>query len=124
MVFVCGFPVMLVVHNPIYLANYPVDMRKSINGLMILVKTEFDRNPCDGAYYIFCNRMRDKLKVLYWDGDGFCLWYKSLEKSRFKLHYRDDQRLTMSVDQFNWLLSGVDWRKLSGRSSRQYNIFV
>ncbi len=93
---------MLVVHSPIYLANCVTDMRKSINGLTLLAQAHFDCNPADGAYYVFCNRARDKLKVLYWDTNGFALWYKRLEKSRFKLEYTGGS-LTLSEDQFSEL---------------------
>ena len=54
-------------------------MRKSINGLCALVQ-KFCENPTDGSFYVFSNRNRNRLKILYWDGDGFALWYKHLQK--------------------------------------------
>ena len=69
----------------VYLANFAVDMRKSIDSLSILVSSHLDQNPGDGALYVFSNRQRNKLKILYWDCNGFCLWYKRLERERFKL---------------------------------------
>src|SRR5690554_7337734 len=56
----------------IYLYKQPVDFRKSINGLSAIVEAEMDRSPFSGAVFVFCNRQRDKLKVLYWDKTGFC----------------------------------------------------
>jgi transposase len=60
----------------IMLHRNPVDMRKSIDGLSFLVVNEFSANPADGSVYVFFNRSRDKLKLLYWDRNGFCVWYK------------------------------------------------
>ncbi len=63
----------------ILLCTAPTDMWKSINGLYFLVDGELDENPSCGTVYVFCNRIKDKLKILYWDGNGFCLLYKRLE---------------------------------------------
>ena len=68
----------------IYLYKQPVDFRKSINGLSAIVEAEMDRSPFSGAVFVFCNRQRDKVRALYWDKTGFCLWYKRLEKNKFK----------------------------------------
>ncbi len=113
---------MLVAHSPIYLANCVTDMRKSINGLALLAQAHFDCNPADGAYYVFCNRARNKLKVLYWDTNGFALWYKRLEKSQFKLSYTGGS-LTLSEDQFGWLLSGLPIKQGQARKALNYSVF-
>ncbi|MCF4010576.1 IS66 family insertion sequence element accessory protein TnpB [Rheinheimera sp. UJ63] len=67
----------------VYLHKQSVDFRKSINGLSLLVEQEMQLSPFSGALFVFCNRQRTRLKVLYWDSTGFCLWYKRLEKTRF-----------------------------------------
>ena len=67
----------------IFLAPGYTDMRKSINGLSVLVD-EYDLDPFSGNLFAFCNRRRDKLKILYWDYNGFCLWYKRLEQHCFR----------------------------------------
>ncbi len=67
------------------------DMRKSINGLSQLVQGSFKLDPFDGILFVFCNRSRDRLKILEWDGDGFWLYLKRLERGHFK-----------------WPLSGAD----------------
>jgi transposase len=59
----------------IYLHKPPVDFRKSINGLSMLVEHERQQSPFNGALFVFCNQQRTRLKVLYWDQTGFCLWY-------------------------------------------------
>jgi len=94
----------------IYLYSGVVDFRKSINGLVVLVEQELNRSPFDPALYLFSNRAHDKLKLLYWDATGFALWYKRLEKQRFKWpkRNRQDIELKISEEQLHWLLSGYD----------------
>ncbi len=60
----------------VYLACGRTDMRKSINGLAAIVEGNFDLDPFDGALFVFCNRNRDRVKILEWDGDGFWLYFK------------------------------------------------
>ncbi|SDB17579.1 IS66 Orf2 like protein [Pseudidiomarina indica] len=68
----------------IYLYKQPFNFRKSINGLSAIVEAEMDRSPFSGAVFVFCNRQRDKVRALYWNKTAFCLWYKRLEKNKFK----------------------------------------
>ena len=70
--------------KPCYLVCGVTDMRKSINGLAALVEGSFKLNPLCGALFVFCNRSRDRIKILEWDGNGFLLYFKRLEKGRFK----------------------------------------
>jgi transposase len=95
----------------ILLYTVPVDMRKSINGLCILVDSLLGQNPGCGSLYVFCNRMKDKCKILYWDGNGFCLLYKRLEKGRFKIPVAASSVL-ITPDELRWLLQGIDFKKL------------
>src|SRR5690554_2705992 len=93
----------------IYLYKQPVDFRKSINGLSAIVEAEMDRSPFSGAVFVFCNRQRDKLKVLYWDKTGFCLWYKRFEKAKFKWpRNMPGSTITLTEQQWAWLLDGLD----------------
>ena len=68
----------------IHLACGATDMRKSINGLMIIVQEEFQLDPFSASLFVFCNRSRDRLKILEWDKDGFWLFFKRLEKGKFR----------------------------------------
>jgi transposase len=68
--------------KPVYLCCGPTDMRKSIDGLMALVKEVFCLDPFSEALFVFCNRNRNRIKILEWDGDGFWLYFKRLERGR------------------------------------------
>jgi len=93
----------------VYLCREVVDMRKSINGLSILVEEGLSLDPFGPTLFVFCNRKRDKVKILYWERTGFVLWYKRLEKNRFvwSLPGSDDV-VSLSGRELNWLLDGID----------------
>lgn len=96
----------------VYLCREPIDFRKSIGGLSVLVEQELALNPFGSALYVFINRHRNKIKVLYWHRNGFCLWLKRLESEKFAWP-RDGEAATqtVSLQQFEWLLEGFDlWR--------------
>lgn len=91
----------------IYLYREFVDFRKSINGLAALIESETDLPLDSGALFLFTNKQRDKMKVLYWDKTGFALWYKRLEKDKFKWPSRErNQVFTLSEMELERLLSG------------------
>ncbi len=91
----------------IHLHRQPVDMRKAINGLVSIVEGEMGRDPFSADLYIFCNRARTLVKMVAWEGNGFVLWMKRLEKSRFKWPLSgSDSVLKLTVQEINWLLDG------------------
>jgi transposase len=91
----------------VYLACGNTDMRKSINGLAVLVESSFKLDPFGEALFVFCNRSRDRLKVLEWDGDGFWLHFKRLERGRFKwLESRESATIELSQEELGYLLGG------------------
>lgn len=108
----------------IYLHRLPVDFRKAANGLSELVETELLMDPFDGCLYVFCNRSRDKLKILHWDKTGFVLWYKRLEKDKFKWP-TDDLESIIEVDEqaLTWLLSGLRIRPPEPHKPLNYHVF-
>ena len=105
----------------VYLCREVVDFRKSINGLSILVEEQLGLNPFGPQLFVFCNRKRDKLKILYWERSGFVLWYKRLEKERFPWPNRDESDvLTMSGRELNWLLDGIDLFRIKPHEELSY----
>ena len=102
----------------VYLCREPVDMRKSIDGLAALVELEMELSPFQPALFVFCNRQRDKVKIRAWERNGFVLWYKRLERERFK--WPDtvgDDVMTLSGQQLNWLLDGYDIARMQSHKS-------
>ena len=93
----------------VYLAIGVTDMRKQINGLSILVEQALSLNPFTGDLFVFCNRRRNMIKVLYWDNNGFCLWHKRLEKHRFKWPRTEQEVLLIGTRELYWLLDGLDF---------------
>jgi len=101
---------MLNTHIPdrVYLACGPTDMRKSIDGLAAIVSCQFKLDPFSDCMFVFCNRDCDRLKILRWDCNGFWLYYRRLEKGRFKWPSAgESQTLTVSRRQLQWLLDGL-----------------
>jgi transposase len=92
----------------IYLACGPTDMRKEINGLAVLVELSFKLNPFEDAIFVFCNRNKDRLKILEWGGDGFWLHIKRLEKGRFKWPARRDGTMSLSCEELRHLLERTE----------------
>lgn len=82
--------------SAVYLHRAPVDFRKSINGLSVIVESEMSLSPLSGALFVFCNKKQDKLKVLYWDNSGFALWYKRLEREKFKCPRRMSEAVILN----------------------------
>ncbi len=91
----------------VYIATGITDMRKSINGLSILVADQLDLDPLSGHLFAFCNRKLDIIKVLYWDRNGFCLFHKRLERDRFKWPETAESVLNIHGHELSWLLDGL-----------------
>lgn len=93
----------------VYLCREPVDFRKSIGGLSALVEQELGLNPFGTALYVFINRQRDKLKALYWHRNGFCLWYKCVQREKFAWpRHGTEATLGVTMQELQWLLEGFD----------------
>jgi len=104
----------------VYLCREPVDMRKSIDGLSLLVEQGLGLDPFAPQLYVFCNRARDKVKLLYWERNGFCLWYKRLEKARFRWPRMAGETVKLSGRELNWLLDGLDLERMQGHERLDY----
>jgi transposase len=95
--------------SQVYLCCVPVDFRKQIDGLAALVEAELALNVFSDALFVFANRQRSRIKILYWHRNGFCLWQKRLEKERFAWPAKHSgTTLTISTKELEWLLEGFD----------------
>ena len=90
----------------------PTDMRKSFNGLVALTESEMKQDPLSGSFFVFVNRRRDRVKILYWGQTGFCIWYQQLQKGTYQLPDQkslDDQdTLEVTRSQLSLILDGID----------------
>jgi len=91
----------------VYLCLGYTDMRKSVNGLSVFVSEVLECDPFSGHLFVFSNRRRKILKTLYWDRNGFSLWYKRLEKDRFRWPMNEGDVLEIGFREFRWLLDGL-----------------
>jgi transposase len=111
----------------IFLATEPTDMRKGFDGLFALVENVIREDPFSGHLFVFRNRRRDRLKILWWDRDGLAIWYKRLEKGSFQFptdvvaDVGDDKppRCEMRAEEFAMLLSGIELEGLRRRKRYQ-----
>jgi transposase len=94
----------------IYFATELVDMRNGIDGLQAVVEQVLKQDPFNGHLFVFVGKRRDKVKVLYWDQNGFVLYMKRLEQGRFQLPVVDERRIKveMQSEQLQMLLKGID----------------
>lgn len=99
----------------IWLYRPPVDARKSFNGLSALVKTQLQENPLDGAFYVFLNRRKTLMKILFFDRTGYCIWYKKLEQGVFQLPQAKQQKVDIDYTQLKLMLEGIDFTKIHQR---------
>ena len=113
----------------IYIAQEPVDFRLGINGLSTMVEATLKFDPFSRNLFCFVNKRRNQIKVLYWQRSGFCLWLKRLEEEKFKwpVHLPPLQSasprppvVTLSEDQFLWLLEGLDLKQLKPHRALEY----
>ena len=83
-------------------------MRRSVDGLAAIVKQVFGLEPCDRNLYIFCGRRNDRIKAIYWEGDGFVLVYKRLEHSKYQWPRKESEVREITPQQLRWLLEGLN----------------
>jgi transposase len=104
----------------IFVCRTPIPMSFSFDRLMGLAQETFDQDPLSGHLFLFLNRQRDRIKILFWDVDGFCIWYKRLEVGVFQLPEaaESEQGVEVNCSQLNRLLGGLDLK--NGRRRRRY----
>src|SRR5690606_33850529 len=101
----------------IYVAADPTDMRKGFDGLQGLVSGVLEQDPLCGHLFLFVNRRRDKLKILYWDGDGLAIWYRRLERGTFQMPNMtaDQKSAEIRSEELTMLLRGIDYSNVQRR---------
>ena len=111
-------------HTRVYLAVGATDMCKQIDGLAALVEDVLEQDPFSESLFVFCNRARDKLKILYWQRNGFWLWYRRLERERFRWPRCEEAAASIEVSarELRWLLDGLDINRLEGHRKAEFGL--
>lgn len=101
----------------IFVATSPTDMRKGFDGLQGLVTDALGQDPLSGHLFLFVNRRGDKLKILYWDGDGLAIWYRRLEQGTFQMPAINDDRTAAEINREDlvMLIRGLDYENVHRR---------
>ena len=106
----------------LYLCTTSVDMRKSVNGLSALIVDEFSESPQSGDLFIFYNRARSRVKIIWWDRNGFVIYYKRLERCKFKIPFDlSEVPLMLNPLQLSWLLAGLDFKLMTTFNDLSYS---
>jgi transposase len=102
----------------VYLCTLPTDMRRGFDGLMRMAEEHLQRNVLQGGLFVFVNRGRDRVKLLYWDQDGLAVWYKRLERGTFAVPQVDEETVSviLSATELAMLLGGVDLKRTRKRN--------
>ena len=96
----------------VLVATKPVDFRKGAEGLAALVREQMQADPFSGAVYVFRAKRADRVKLIYWDGTGVCLFAKRLEDGKFRWPSVQDGMMRLSAAELSALLEGLDWKRV------------
>jgi transposase len=100
----------------VYLCTAPTDMRKGFDSLAALVRDHLKHDPLSGHLFLFVGRDKDRLKILYWDSDGFAIWYKRLEEGTFRLPSKSSgASVELKASELAMLLAGIDLTSIRRR---------
>ena len=109
----------------VFVCTHPADMRRSFDGLSGMAQNIMKQDPLSGALFVFRNRNRDRLKIMYWDKDGLAIWYKRLEKGSFQLptdmQSKDERPASAEIttEELSMLLGGIDLANVKRRKRYQ-----
>lgn len=98
-------------NTKIYLCSGSTDMRKGIYGLSLIASSFLGSKTCSGAIFVFRGRRADKIKILWYDGQGFCLFYKCFDRGKFTWPSAKESKASITRAQLSMLIEGIDWRK-------------
>lgn len=106
----------------VYICAKPVDFRKGMGSLAVLVEAQLKHDPFAEAVFVFSNRRSNAIKVLYWERNGFCLWQKRLEKDRFVWPKANNTGVvSLTIQQLEWLLAGFDVNRMKPHQALKYH---
>lgn len=108
----------------VYIAVGHTDMRKSVNGLSILVQEHLQKNLFTGSMFCFCNRNRNIIKILFWDKNGFVIWYKKLDKDKFKWPDCEQDLIQTGRRELQWLLEGLTIDQKNAFERLEYELVI
>jgi transposase len=106
----------------IWLAVTPVDMRRGLDALSVIVQNTLGHSPCAGSAFIFRNRAGNRLRLLLWDGNGVWLCQRRLHRGGFVWPKGDTSVFSLTQAQWQWLIAGVDWQRLSAKPSVDWQV--
>ena len=109
--------------NVYVLVGY-TDLRRSIDGLAGIVKQAFKLDPCSRSLFLFCGRRSDRIKALFWEGDGFILLYKRLEHSRYQWPRKESEAKMITPQQLRWLLEGLSIEQPKAVKKVESRLFI
>ena len=108
----------------VFLYRLPTDMRKSFHGLVALTESALQQDPLSGSLFVFFNRRRDRIKILYWGQTGFCIWYQQLQKGTYQLpdeqSLEGQQTVEVTRAQLSLILDGIDLSSARQRTRFQW----
>lgn len=110
--------------SQVYLACGVTDLRRSINGLAMIVKLQFKLDPYSRAMFVFCNRSQSLIKILQWDGSGFWLFMKRLDKGSFRWPMKAMELKQVSIKELRWLIEGLSIEQKSAFKERHPSIVI
>jgi transposase len=107
----------------VFLYRLPTDLRKSFHGLVALTESALKQNPLSGSLFVFLNRRRDRIKILYWGQTGFCIWYQQLQQGTYQLPAEEvleaQQTVELTRSQLSLILDGIDLASVRQRARFQ-----
>jgi len=104
----------------VFLCTVPCDMRRSFDGLSMMAEHIVRANPLSGHLFVYCNKRTDRLKILYWDRDGWAIWYKRLEAGTFQYPFSEGGRKEIAAWELGVLLEGIDLK--AGKRRKRYQL--
>jgi transposase len=104
----------------VFLCTVPCDMRRSFDGLSMMAEHIVRANPLSGHLFVYCNKRTDRLKILYWDRDGWAIWYKRLEAGTFQYPFSESGRKEIAAWELGVLMEGIDMK--AGKRRKRYQL--